>query len=122
MTYNQVMITIKTTPKFDRLSQKLMSDDALEELYDFLEENPKAGKIITGTGGVRKLRWISGKDTRGKSGGVRVLYHYSNDVLIILITLYGKSEQENISNKEKNQLKKLMPALIRKYYEEIKND
>lgn len=112
-------ITIKTTPKFDKVATKLMSVDALEDLYDFLEENPRAGDIIQGAGGIRKLRWTSGKGTRGKSGGVRVLYHYSNDILVILITLYAKSEQENISTKEKNQLKKLMPALIRKYCEEV---
>lgn len=117
-----MMITIKTTPKFDNVAGKLMSDDALEDLFDFLEENPKAGDTISGTGGIRKLRWKTGKGTRGKSGGVRVLYHYSNDVLIILITLFGKSEKENISDKEKNQLKKLMPALIKKYYAEVKDD
>ena len=68
------------------------------------------------------MRWQSGKNTRGKSGGLRVLYNYSIDKLIILITLYAKSEQENISNKEKNQLKKLIPALIDKYSEDIDND
>ena len=123
MAYNVfVMITIKTTPKFDNVADKLMSSDALEDLFDFLEENPTAGDTISGTGGIRKPRWKSGKGTRGKRGGVRVLYHYSNDVLIILITLFAKSEKENISDKEKNKLKKLMPALIKKYCEELKDD
>ncbi len=116
------MITIKTTPNFDKLAQKLIQKEAVEELYAFLASNPRAGDIIPGSGGIRKLRWKSGDRTRGKSGGVRVLYHYSNDILIILITLYAKSEQENISAKEKNQLKKLMPALIKKYCEGIKHE
>lgn len=119
MAYNYIMITIKTIPRFDKLAQNLMSHNALEELYDFLEANPTAGDIIPGSGGLRKLRWKTGKNTRGKSGGVRVLYHYSNDILIILIMLYTKSDQENISAKEKNQLKKLIPALVKKYSEEI---
>jgi len=93
----------------------------LEELYNFLEENPMAGDTIPGSGGIRKLRWEIGRGTRGKSGGVRVLYHYSNNVLIILLTLYSKSEKENISQKEKDQLKKLMPTLIKRYCEEIEN-
>ena len=113
------MVTIKTTPQFDKVAKKLMAEDSLEELYNFLEDNPRAGNIIQATGGVRKLRWKRGKGARGKSGGVRVLYHYSNDILIILITLYAKNEQENITNQEKNQLKKLMPVLIDKYCEEI---
>ncbi len=113
---------IKTTPKFDKGAKKLLSEAALEALYDFLEANPTAGNIVPGSGGIRKLRWKTGKSARGKRGGVRVLYHYSNNVLIILITLYAKNEQENISTKEKNQLKKLMPILIEKYYEEINHD
>ncbi len=38
---------------------------------------------------------------KGKSGGVRILYHYSEDLLVLLITLFGKSEKENISQAER---------------------
>ena len=121
MTYNYCVkeIIIKTTPAFDKQANKSMADDAQEDLYDFLLENPTAGALIQGTGGIRKLRWKTGIGTRGKSGGVRVLYHYSKNLLIILVTLYTKNEKENISQKEKNQLKKLMPKLIEKYLEEM---
>ncbi len=58
------------------------------------------------------------RTTKAKVGGVRVLYHYSKGILIILITLYSKNEMENITDAEKNTLKKLMPELVRKYKEE----
>ena len=111
-------LKIKPAPSFDRQAKKLLTVEAQEDLFDYLEANPEKGDIISGTGGVRKLRWTTGKNNKGKSGGVRVLYHYSKGILIILITLYSKNEMENITDAEKNTLKKLMPELIRKYKEE----
>ena len=106
------------TPVFKRKAKSLLIEETLEELLDYLEGHPEMGTLIQGTGGVRKLRWKSGKDNKGKSGGIRVLYHYSKDILILLITLYNKSEKENITQAERNELKRLMPELICKYREE----
>lgn len=111
-------IIIKTIPYFERQAKKLLSEKAMDELFDYLEQYPEQGDLIPGAGGVRKLRWITGKNNKGKSGGVRVLYHYSKSVLVILIMLYSKNDKENISEAEKNELKKLVPQLVRKYKEE----
>lgn len=75
--------------------------------------------LESGTSGVRKLRWSSGKENKGKSGGVRVLYHYTNNVLILLITLYAKSKKENITQGERNELRTLIPQLVAKYREDL---
>lgn len=109
---------IKTTPAFDRKAN-LMTEKALEEFLDHIGKNPESGKIITGTGGVRKIRWGKGDNDKGKSGGVRILYHYSKDLLVLLITLYGKSEKENISQAERNKLKQTVPLLVAKYRGEL---
>lgn len=108
---------IKSTPGFDKKAKKIFSEAALEDLLDYLETNPAAGDMIRGTGGVRKLRWKTGKNNKGKSGGVRVLYHYTQDILVLLVTLYEKSQQEDISEKDKNELKALIPELVAKYRE-----
>lgn len=102
-------IIIKTIPYFARQAKNLLTQNAAEELFDHLEKYPEEGDLIPGTGGVRKLRWATGKNNKGKSGGVRVLYHYSKSVLVILIMLYRKNDKENISDAEKNELKKLVP-------------
>lgn len=115
-------LLIKAVPTFERQAKKLLSAQAQEDLFDYLESHPEKGDIIIGTGGVRKLRWSTGKDNKGKSGGLRVLYHYSKRILIILIMLYKKSELENITEAEKNELKKIIPQLIRKYKEEERID
>jgi hypothetical protein len=71
---------------------------------------PEAGKVISGSGGVRKLRWAMAG--RGKSGGVRLIYYFKktgNEIW--LLTIYGKSETETI------------PAHVLKgIAEEVKND
>jgi hypothetical protein len=60
-----------------------------------LLQYPESGKIVRGSGGVRKIRWaMSG---RGKSGGVRVIYYFKkHDDEIWLLTIYSKNEAENI--------------------------
>jgi len=112
-------IYIKSTPAFDGKADNLMTEDALGEFLDHIGKNPKEGKIITGTGGVRKIRWRKGDNDKGKSGGVRILYHYSDDLLVLLITLFGKSEKENISQAERNELKRIVPLLVAKYRGEL---
>jgi len=59
------------------------------------QANPESGKVVPGSGGVRKVRWaMSG---RGKSGGVRVIYYFKkHDDEIWLLTIYSKNEVENI--------------------------
>ena len=104
---------IKATPKFMRMAHKFMTDEALQALIDELSVFPDKGIVLQGSGGIRKLRWRTGKDNKGKSGGVRVLYYYESGTIILLITLFRKSDKENISEEEKNQLKKLLPELLR---------
>jgi len=41
-----------------------------------LAAHAKTGDLISGTGGIRKIRWSA--QGKGKSGGVRVIYYYYN--------------------------------------------
>ena len=80
---------------FTKYVYEYLSDDEYLGLQSFLLQNPEAGKVVPGSGGVRKVRWaISGK---GKSGGVRVIYYFKRqDDEIWLLTIYSKNEVENI--------------------------
>ena len=74
-----------------------------DEFINFIAQNPESGAIITGAGGVRKVRW--GSKNKGKSGGVRVIYYfYDEDSPIFLITAYGKGEQENLTDEQKKRI------------------
>ncbi|WP_265306516.1 type II toxin-antitoxin system RelE/ParE family toxin [Verminephrobacter eiseniae] len=56
-----------------------------------------------GTSGVRKLRWRRGG--QGKSGGVRVIYYYHDDLMpLYLLTLFAKGDKANLTKAERNDL------------------
>jgi mRNA-degrading endonuclease RelE of RelBE toxin-antitoxin system len=94
MPYNSIMELIEATA-FTKYVYDYLTEDEYLGLQSFLLQNPEAGKIVRGSGGVRKVRWaITGK---GKSGGVRVIYYFKKqDDEIWLLTIYSKSEVESI--------------------------
>ena len=85
-------------------------DDELQELQSIILANPKVGPVIEGAGGIRKLRFAF--NHKGKSGSIRVCYlDFEEYGLTYLITAFKKNEQQNISEAEKNNLKKLVKVL-----------
>ena len=94
MPYNMHVEFIEA-PAFSKYLYDYLNDDEFLGLQAFLVKYPDTGKVVPGSGGVRKLRWaVSGK---GKSGGVRVIYYFKKqDDEIWLLTIYSKSEVENI--------------------------
>ncbi len=73
----------------------LLSEDEYRELQAELARNPKAGDVIPGGGGLRKLRWrVAG---RGKRGGLRIIYYcWSADRLHMLFA-YDKTQQGDLT-------------------------
>jgi hypothetical protein len=59
------------TATFTRLVVAMMEDDDYTKLQAVLAQRPDIGKIISGGGGIRKMRW-SGSG-RGKRGGLRLI-------------------------------------------------
>jgi hypothetical protein len=102
------MVIIETSV-FTRQVQKLLSDDEYQQLQLALVERPDGGTIIEGSGGLRKTRWA--RPGHGKRGGVRVIYYWagkSNQILMLLI--YAKSKQEDLSREQLQLLRKIVEA------------
>jgi hypothetical protein len=95
---------------FSKYVYKYLSEEEYLGLQSYLLEYPEAGKIVPGSGGVRKVRWAMAD--KGKSGGVRVIYYFKRqEDEIWLLTIYSKGEIENI------------PAhILRQIAKEINND
>jgi mRNA-degrading endonuclease RelE of RelBE toxin-antitoxin system len=81
---------------FSRLVYRYLSEEDYSGLQLHLAARPDAGALVRGSGGARKVRWAS--EGRGKSGGVRVIYYWvTADEQILLLTIYAKSEQGNLT-------------------------
>ncbi len=53
-----------------------------------IADDPTAGPVIPGAGGIRKLRWEG--SGRGKRGGIRTIYFYhAGPDAIYLLTAYA---------------------------------
>lgn len=98
-------------PNFESCWKKCgLSDKELVELEIALCSNPKLGKVVQGTGGLRKLRWaVPGS---GKRGSVRVVYvDFAVYEKLYLISAYTKNEKNDLSDSEKKYIKKLIGLL-----------
>lgn len=95
------------TSFFTKKIDSLLTEDEYRNLQNELILDPKKGKVIRGSGGLRKIRSsILGK---GKSGGVRIIYYWINKKSIILMLLvYPKNEQDNLNSKQLKILKSLI--------------
>jgi hypothetical protein len=110
------MITIAEVPYYISHAEKLLTAAERQEIIDFLAARPKAGDLIEGTGGIRKLRWAYGG--RGKSAGVRVIYYFHSEAMpLYLITLFAKNERANLAKSERNELAKMVDVLVASWME-----
>jgi hypothetical protein len=118
MAYTQIVkyapMSLVEMLEFTEQAEKFLSEEQCYELLTHIAENPACGVVMPGTGGVRKLRWPM--PGRGRRGGARVIYFYHDqDMPILLITMYPKSAKRDLSQAEKNELKKLIPILVNTY-------
>lgn len=98
------------TPTFTRMVTTLLSDDEYRDLQNALVEFPERGDLITGGGGIRKVRHAA--QGRGKSGGVRVIYYWAKDAdQIYMLVIYPKSKKDDLSAEETAILRKLVKEL-----------
>ena len=103
---------VKAIPKFEknlkRLAKKYPSlKSEYTNLVKSLKENPKQGTFIGHN--CYKIRLAIASKGKGKSGGARVITNFVvADDLVYLLTIYDKSEKENLSDKELWELLKFI--------------
>ena len=101
---------------FTKYLYDYLSEDEYLGLQSFLLQYPESGKIVPGSGGVRKIRWAIPGKGKGKSGGSRIIYFFYNETIpLLLLTIFGKNEKVNLSKAEQNELIKLVKELIKSY-------
>ena len=88
-----------------------------EERMDVLAQianDPMKREVIPESGGLKKTRIaFSG---RGKRSGGRIVYAYfGDDVPVFVFTCYAKNEMTDLSQKDKQVFRKLLPVLVEEY-------
>lgn len=110
------MIFIELGP-FARERDAFLDDASFARLQAALLANPRAGAVIPGTGGLRKLRWGAGG--RGTRGGTRVIYYLMlARSRVLLLAIYGKSARDDLSADQKRILRRMVEGLREENEEE----
>ena len=104
----QTLVPIGT---FENKARGLLGNEGFETMLELLARRPRAGRLIQGTGGLRKVRIA--RPGHGKSGSTRVIYYYhSAHKPILLLLIYAKASQENLTSGQKTRLKKYVNEII----------
>ena len=104
---------IFSIPLFDKQAKRLAKKHLslkkdLAELIESLINDPEQG--IAPGNGFYKIRMAIGSKGKGKSGGARVITYVRITVSAIYLTsIFDKSEKSSISDKELEQIFKLIP-------------
>lgn len=97
------------TSLFTRQIKSIATDDELKDLQKELIAWPDKGDLIQQTGGLRKIRMAAG--SKGKRGGIRVIYFLATEEVIYFIMSYPKCIKDSLTETEKAELKKLTSIL-----------
>jgi len=102
---------IDTTPRFEKDVKKLKKKfpkikDDLVKFVNELSINPELGVNLGDR--IFKVRIPNSSIPTGKSGGFRIITYYKREDIIFLVTIYSKTEQDNILT---NRLREIIKEL-----------
>lgn len=76
-----------------------------------LIENPEAGGLMSGTGGLRKVRFADARRGKGKRGGLRVIYYWWRaGSQFWFFTLYDKDEMSDLTPAQRKAMRSIVKA------------
>lgn len=111
LTYSETVQFVETSI-FTQQIEELLDHDAYRALQQELASEPGGvGDLISGSGGLRKVRWRSSH--KGKRGGIRVIYYWHPlERSVYMLVAYAKSEREDLT---KAQLKFLRQLVLQEF-------
>ncbi len=105
----KILLTVRFEKELKRLVKKFPSmKEEFAALIDDLNKNPTSGTFLGND--CYKIRIAISAKGKGKSGGARAIsYVYIDSNTIYLLTIYDKSEKEDIKT---NELKEMILGLV----------
>lgn len=100
------------TAIFSRRIERLGLDEDLRALQLELLDDPEAGRLDPGTGGLRKVRMSSAGRNKGKRSGARAHYLHLRELSRVYpIFVYSKDEDDTLTSAQKQVLKAVVRAI-----------
>ena len=82
-----------------------LTDEDLYALQIGIMASPKAGRVVQGTSGLRKMRFAPERWKRGKRESARICYAYfEQHFLVILMMVYSKKEMVDLDEGDKKAI------------------
>ena len=99
----KTLYSFRETKVFTREVTSLLSEENYFAFQTYLQENVLGGDVISGGGGLRKIRWRM--ENKGKRGSVRIIHYFaSKKGCIYLLAIYAKSKKSNLDKGQMRQL------------------
>ncbi|WP_018268439.1 type II toxin-antitoxin system RelE/ParE family toxin [Methylosinus sp. LW4] len=104
------LITVVETETYLARATEIMSEAERTAVIDMIAADPRAGDLIQGTGGMRKVRVPLGG--KGKRGGARLItFFHDADMPCFLITVYAKDVQADLDPRQRKAATALTDAI-----------
>ena len=98
---------------FEKYRPKYLTDAAYGLLQQELLADPGKGNTISGTGGLRKIRWVDKKRGKGKRSGTRIIYYfYGKGDQFWMFLIYDKDEMTDLTELQKKAFRKALQIEI----------
>lgn len=82
-----------------------LGDSDLMALQAAILDGPHRHPFVSGTGGLRKIRFARRGEGRGKSGSYRACYAcFLDNGVVVLATVYGKGEQADLTTAQRKSI------------------
>ena len=106
-----MLATFVELPPFERIRKDYMDDAAYSALQQELMDNPEAGDVMQGTGGLRKLRQPDPRRGKGKRSGLRVIYYWwSGGDQFWLFAVFDKDQASDLTPDQRKALKQMLKS------------
>jgi hypothetical protein len=104
-TQKRYLSFIDLTPFADAWVDLGLDDDQHAALEDEILEDPIRHPVVSGTGGLRKMRFVPPGWPSGKRGALRVCYVcFPEHGTIVLVAVYRKNVKDNLDPSEKRAI------------------
>ena len=111
---NRLLIALPalSDPQFARsVTLVCQHDEEYRRLQSTLMENPEAGDVIQGAGGLRKMRFADGRRNKGTRGGLRVIYYrWEPGAQFWLYAVFDKDEVSDLTRAQRSLLRDALKA------------